>query len=330
MEPRGEVFDLGYQHYDGPREGRLRAFRSIWIDGVRTALGLGRGPKAKILPFALFAAAIAPAVIMSLIASQVNAVLGPGAEVDLPSHADYYQIISVILLLFSAIIAPELLCPDRRDGVLSLYMVRPLTPTDYVVGRWAAFLSIMLVIAYSGQVILLIGLTLAAADPVQHLQDHWLEIPRFIAVGSLVALFVTTLPMAVSAFTTRRAYAAAAVIGLFLLSNPVSEALTSCLGGDEGGEGGVTVQVGENGSAQPEQFLDNCERLTGDAAKWYALIDFGQAPSRLGDMIFSEEPEFGTALLISELPTAVTIGWYALLTAGPGLVLWWRYRRMSV
>ena len=69
MEPHGEVFDLGYQHYDGPREGRLRAFKSIWVDGMRTTLGLGRGPKAKVLPFLLFAAAISPAVILSLIAS---------------------------------------------------------------------------------------------------------------------------------------------------------------------------------------------------------------------------------------------------------------------
>jgi hypothetical protein len=176
----------------------------------------------------------------------------------------------------------------------------------------------MLIIAYSGQVILLIGLTLAAVDPVQHLQDHWLEVPRFIAAGLLVALFVTTLPMAVSAFTTRRAYAAAAVIGLLFISSPVSIVLTDC------------QYHGDGGPPQREQPTGECERLTGDSAKWYALIDFERAPSRLGDMIFSQEPDQGTAALIGELPTAVTIGWYTLLTAGPGLVLWWRYRRMSV
>jgi hypothetical protein len=98
-----------------------------------------------------------------------------------------------------------------------------------------------------------------------------------------------------------------------------------------GGEGGVVIQIGDGDPTSREQLAEReCERLTGDAAKWYALIDFGQAPSRLGDMIFSEESESGSAWLISELPTAVTIGWYTLLTAGPGLVLWWRYRRMSV
>ena len=56
----GEVFDLGYQHYDGPREGRFRARTALWVNGVRTALGLGRGAKAKILPTLLFVAAMAP------------------------------------------------------------------------------------------------------------------------------------------------------------------------------------------------------------------------------------------------------------------------------
>ena len=64
-EPHGEVFDLGYQHYAGPREGRMRPRKALWMSGVRTALGLGRGSRAKILPVLLFASAMAPAVILT-------------------------------------------------------------------------------------------------------------------------------------------------------------------------------------------------------------------------------------------------------------------------
>ena len=122
-ESRGVVFGLGYQHYDGPREGRTHARKALWMNGVRTALGLGRGSRAKILPSLLFIAAIAQAVVLALIASQIGEMSAPGLE--FPGHAGYYRIVSVILLLFSAIITPELLCPDRRDGVIHLYLVRP-------------------------------------------------------------------------------------------------------------------------------------------------------------------------------------------------------------
>ncbi|NOQ43430.1 MAG: ABC transporter permease subunit [Dehalococcoidia bacterium] len=219
-EPRGEVFDLGYQHYKGPREGRMRARKALWMNGVRTALGLGRGSRAKILPVLFFVVAMIPALIMALGASES----GPGG--DVPGHSDYYWMVSIILFLFAAIIAPELLCPDRRNGVINLYLVRPLTPTDYVVGRWLALFSITLAIVYLGQVVLLVGLTLGAAEPLDYLRDHWLDIPRFLGAGLVVALFFTTLPMAVSAFTTRRAYATAFVIGLFLISFAVAGALT--------------------------------------------------------------------------------------------------------
>ena len=205
-EYSGEVFDLGYQHYKGLREGRMRSRKALWTNGMRTTLGLGRGTGAKVLPALLFILVILTAVIISLVASVA------GSEEDLRGHADYYRIVAVILLIFSAIIAPELLCPDRRDGVIYLYLVRPLTTTDYVVGRWFAFFSVSMALICSGQLTLFIGLTLAADEPLSYLRDNWLDIPRFLGAGLVVAVFTTTLPLAVSAFTTRKAYAAAFVI----------------------------------------------------------------------------------------------------------------------
>ena len=37
-ERQGEVYDLGYQRYDGPREGRRRAQRAIFENGVHERL----------------------------------------------------------------------------------------------------------------------------------------------------------------------------------------------------------------------------------------------------------------------------------------------------
>ena len=153
----------------------MRSRTALWVNGVRTALGLGRGPRAKILPTLLFVAAMGPAIILTLVAS----VAGAGQEV--PGHAGYYQIVSIILLLFAAIIAPELLCPDRRNRVLDLYLVRPLTPVDYAAARWLAFFSIILALVYSGQIVLLIGLVLAANDPIDYLRVNWLDVPRVLA-----------------------------------------------------------------------------------------------------------------------------------------------------
>ena len=312
-ERQGEIYDLGYQRYDGPREGRGRARWALLVNGIRSALGIGRGSRAKVLPVLLFIAAMSPAVIMVIIAS----LTGPD---NTTNHAGYYSIIATILLLFSAIIAPELLIPDRRDRVLHLYLVRPLTPTDYVAGRWSAFLLVTLAIVYSGQILLFLGLLLTASDPVEYVRENWLDIPRFLAAGFVVAVFTTTLPMAVAAFTSRRAYAAAFVIGLWIVSTSAAGILTTC---EE-----ATTTTTTNGSVTVE--VQECVPLAGDSGKWFALLSIGDVPIRINDMIFGEEAEAGFGALVEELPEIVPIGWYLILTAGPGFVLWRRYQGIAI
>ena len=111
----GQVFDLGYRHYEGPREGRARARKALFVNGVRTCFGLGRGAWAKVLPILFLLAVMAPAAVLAALAGLLGDTFMD--VLDLPGPADYYGIVWVILMLFSATIAPELLCPDRRDGV---------------------------------------------------------------------------------------------------------------------------------------------------------------------------------------------------------------------
>ena len=56
-----EVFDLGYQGYEGVRTDRWARRRAIWRDGIRISLGLGRGTGAKIAPWLLLGLALVAA-----------------------------------------------------------------------------------------------------------------------------------------------------------------------------------------------------------------------------------------------------------------------------
>ena len=64
-EPSGRVFDLGFRRYEGPREGRKRAVWAVYKDGLRAAAGLGRGGRAKVVPWLFVAAALIPALVMA-------------------------------------------------------------------------------------------------------------------------------------------------------------------------------------------------------------------------------------------------------------------------
>ena len=51
----GVIHDLGYRHYDGPRLGRGAIIRALYWHSLRSAYGIGRGAKAKIVPILTFA-----------------------------------------------------------------------------------------------------------------------------------------------------------------------------------------------------------------------------------------------------------------------------------
>ncbi len=304
----GRVFDIGYQRYEGPRGGREKARAAIFKDGVKTALGIGRGWRSKVMPwFAIFAAAMA-ALIMAIIVITIDRVLPDGTiSRDLLSHSDYYQTASIILFLFAAIVGPELLCPDRRNGVINLYLVRPLTRLDYLAARWMAFFSVMLAVAWLPQFILLAGLVFGDPDPAGYLRDNWLDVPKFLGAGFAIALYVTTLGLAVAAFTTRSAYAAIFLAGLFVVSLFTINGFTS------------DTSIGI------------------DTRKWIALFSLRDIPMFMDGIIFSNTTILSEATAggwpaqeaARQHPNALLVAWYTIWVALPGLVLWWRYRRIS-
>src|SRR5688572_22343612 len=203
----GTVFDIGYQRYTGVREGRSRGRKAVFKDGLRIAFGLGRGPRAKVLPWFFIIALSAIALVMALVAGAANLMGGAGtaAKANLPTHSDYNGIASIIMFVFAALVGPELLCRDRRDGVINLYLVRPLTGSDYVISRWAAFLIVMTAAAWLPQFVLFLGLWMSDPSPLDYLAKHWRDVPRFLAAGAAMAAYATTLALFVASFTTRRA-----------------------------------------------------------------------------------------------------------------------------
>lgn len=295
----GTVFDIGYQRYTGSREGRHRARLAVLKDGLRAAMGMGRGARAKILPWVFIGILVFVAFIMALVAGAAERLGGPGSaeRLDLPSHSDFYGIASMILFVFAAVVGPELLCRDRREGVINLYLVRPLTGSDYVAARWTAFLVVMLAATWLPQVVLLLGLAMGDPTPIEYLRANWFDIPRFLAAGAAMAVYTTTLALLTASFTTRRAYASVFLVGLFVITTPFTTGLASEIGGAVG--------------------------------QWISMFNLTNIPVHVNDLIFGEVSEITEEAPAGALPAAVLVGWYFLWTLLPGAVLWLRYRRLA-
>ena len=219
MTATGQIFDLGYQPYTGARQGRGRARWALYTQTLRQAFGLGRGARSKIIPFTLLGLALIPAAIQLGIVSLL------GGDFQPIRYDNYLDLTSILNILFCATVAPELLCPDRRNRTLSLYFAHAISRLDYAAMKAAALLTALLAIALGPQVFLFVGWTLTVKDSWGYVTDNVDVIPRIVAAGLTVSLYLAMLALAVASLTTRRIFAAGGFIALFLISSATAGAL---------------------------------------------------------------------------------------------------------
>jgi ABC-2 type transport system permease protein len=218
--PAGAIYDRGYRHYDGPREGRSRRVTAIMVAGIRRALGLKRNWKTKVVPFGLIVAAFGP--VLAFIG--IRLLVGDAAG-EFLGYADYFSIVAVILLLFAATAGPELLCPDRRQHVLALVFTRPVTRPDYLVAKLAALLLLMGLVALLPLLILYLGNALTAPSAATYLRQHPGDLGRILFAGTVLTVFYAAVSLAVASLAERRSLATAGLIGTFVASSALANIL---------------------------------------------------------------------------------------------------------
>ena len=221
----GNIYDLGYRNYDGPRLGRRHAIISLYLYTLRGAFGLGRRTSSKIFPVIIAVIAFLPAIAQLAI----SALLSNDVEVIRPEG--YFGFTEVPIALFCATIAPEIAGRDMRQRTLSLYFSRALLRRDYALAKLAAFASALTLLTLAPQVVLLFGNGLATNDVWGYITDNWGDLPRTVAAGLLIAATAGSVCLAIAAQTHRRAYATIAVIAWFMVTFPVSGILVQGIGG---------------------------------------------------------------------------------------------------
>jgi ABC-2 type transport system permease protein len=215
---QGAVYDLGYEPYHGERRGRKGAMLTVWGDGNRRVLGIRRKARRKIMPWILMAMALLPAIVFVGIAFVVPANIAN--EFDLSdANSNFFQIGGTIVMLFTALAAPELLIPDRKDGVLSKLTSRPLTSTNYLASRFASAITVVGGFLLIPQLLLFIGQ--AGTDPdgiAQGIIHAAPTIPRILAVTAIYVIAYVPLGFVIASLVNRKSIAAsvflASIIGL--------------------------------------------------------------------------------------------------------------------
>ena len=287
---RGAVYDRGYRPYDGPRGRRGAAVLALYKASMRRALGLRRPWRQKVAPFVLLGVVTIPAI--------VNVGIGYVTRdnfdrFELITYREYVGVSSA-LLLFVALVAPDVMCPDRRQRVLPLMFARPLTGMDYVTAKVGSITTLLFAFSFLPQVFLFLGNMLVSNSALDYLTGH-LDVLWKVPLAVLVlGLYYAMIGCAIASLTDRRVVAGASVIGLFLLTSISSGVLV----------GDTTLEGGSYG----------------------ALVNVLALPLQLRDLIF-----FGHVAQDSPLHGVsggglLAVACYGVVLLAGAVVLWWRYR----
>lgn len=212
----GTIYDLGYQSYGGTRLGRDHAIANLMKYSFRAAFGLGRGPRAKVIPLFVLAIVFLPAIVQVGVASATN-------QPNFVNFAGFLQFTAFSIALFAAAQAPELIVTDKQQGVLALYLSRPITARDYALSKYFALTGAMLVLTLGPQIFMFLGKVFLSATPLDMLKSEVGKLGPIFAGTMMASLFVAGISLAVASLAARRAYATAAVIAVFMLLPAATE-----------------------------------------------------------------------------------------------------------
>jgi ABC-2 type transport system permease protein len=229
-DPAGgaRIVDRSYRPYDGPRGGLSTSMLTVVKHSIQRSLGIKRTIWQKVLPVVTVAIAYIPAVVFI----GLSTFIPDEVRIDdlLPTYPEYYGYITAAMVIFTSFVAPEVLCTDRRTGMLGLYLASPLDRNTYLVSKAGAVLAVLAVVT-TGPLLLMLAAYTIIGDGPGNVWDFTVLLARILVSGLVFSALYTGLSLAVSSFTSRRAAASATIILMLMTSAIFVSALTDV---DEG------------------------------------------------------------------------------------------------
>jgi ABC-2 type transport system permease protein len=183
---------------------------------MKRALGIKKGISAKIIPIVLYIGVLVPAI--GLIAVQ-----GFVPQAFVVSYPDFFSVIFLMVGIFVATIAPEMLCGDRRENVLPLYFSRAITRLDYLLAKVLATAILTLTMSFAPVFILWLGYQLLSDSPLTAMRDNLDDLGKIAIAGTLIAFYLGAIGLVISSFTGRKSVA----VGVIVLGYLMSEGLAN-------------------------------------------------------------------------------------------------------
>lgn len=147
--------------------------------------------------------------------------------VDSDFFLHFLAVQSALAFILTAIVGPGLVSPDLANNALPLYLCRPFSRAEYVIGKMAILVWLLSLITWiPGLILFLIEASLAGATWA------WANVGLAwgIFIGSAIEILVfSLLSLAISAWIKRKLAAGAALLGVFFFGSGLAQVINAVL-----------------------------------------------------------------------------------------------------
>jgi ABC-2 type transport system permease protein len=220
------IADLSYRNYDGPLKARVLRW---WVVSLYTF----RFAMKSVFFWILAVIALLPYVyhlgVFYIFRADVGVRVGMIPLFEKPRYAlQFYYAMEWQLfwmLLIGLIIGAGTIANDNRSNALIVYLSKPITKGDYLLGKWMGIFLVMLCITLIPGLIGYITCIMIFASDGFLKEEPWLIVQ--ILAGALVApaIFASVI-VGISAWSKSGVMAGAFIAGIYILSGIVSGVLT--------------------------------------------------------------------------------------------------------
>jgi ABC-2 type transport system permease protein len=216
------IHDRGYRRYRGAR----RASGSTWVviarTGIRAALAQRRFVALLLLAWTPF---FVRAVQIYVSANFRRAAL---LAVSATTFRDFLAQQAVFVFFVTIAAGSHLIADDRRANALSLYLSRPLTRAEYILGKAAILIVFLLAVTWLPAMLLLV-LQVVFAGP-EFIRGHGYLIPAITALSMAQALLSAFAMLALSSLSKNRRFVSVMYAGIIFFTAAVSRIVGTMAG----------------------------------------------------------------------------------------------------
>jgi len=213
------IHDQGYRHYSGRRGLRGGAW---WVIARATILSEIRQRRVIALLLLAWAPFLVRAVVIYAAANfqQASSILATTPQ----TFREFLDWQNVFVFFVTILIGAPLIADDRRANALQIYLAKPLTRVEYIVGKLAVLFAFLAFVTWL-PAILLVVLQVLFAGSLEFLRENLFILPA-ITLFSLLQIFVSAFAMlALSSLSPSRRFVAMMYAGIIFFTAAMNNAL---------------------------------------------------------------------------------------------------------